>query len=210
MALVRRSPTIPPARWAVALLAGSLLVSAYLTVALRAEVSPVANVVSDYVLYRPGNVLFVLAVLLLLAGGVTLVTCLPELGVPRSRLRNVLFGLWATGLLLCAVFPTNRTTGDSTFSGEVHRFAGATFLTSLPLAGWHLARTLRATPRFRGPARTIRLLAIGCLVFAAAFGLCQLAPAPVPDVQGLVERVALGAEVALLLITATTMKRVTA
>jgi len=209
VSLIRRTATVPLARVSIALLAGSLLVGAYLTVALRAEVSPIANVVSDYVFYRPGGVLYVLAVLLLLAGGVAVLAGLPALGVPRSRLRNVLFGLWGWGLLLCAVFPTNRTSGDSTFSGEIHRLAGGTFLTSLPLAAWHLARALRTDAHLRAMAFRIRRLAVACLVLAAVFGLCQLAPLPVPDVQGLVERLALGAEVALLLTTATTMKRVT-
>jgi hypothetical protein len=194
------------ARVSVALLAGSLLVGAYLTVALRAEVNPVANVVSDYVFYGAGDVLYVLAVLLLLAGGVAAVACLPA---RRSPLLNVFFCLWGAGLLLCAVFPTNRTSGDSTFSGDLHRLAGGTFLTSLPLAAWQLAKTLRADPRLRALALRLRRLAVGCLALAAVFGLCQLMPVPLAGVQGLLERLALGAEIALLLTAATTMKRVT-
>ncbi|HEY0449167.1 DUF998 domain-containing protein [Actinophytocola sp.] len=209
MSLVRRTAAVPLARVSIALLAGSLLVGFYLTVALRAQVSPIANVVSDYVFYGPGDVLYVLAVLLLLAGGVAVLACLPALGVPGSRLRTVLFSLWGWGLLLCAVFPTNRTSGDSSFSGDIHRIAGGTFLTSLPIAAWHLSRALRADPRLRSMALSIRRLAVGCLVLAAVFGLCQLAPPPLPGVQGLLERLALGAEVALLLTTATTIKRVT-
>jgi hypothetical protein len=132
------SATVTLARASVALLTGSLLVSAYMTVALRSSVDPVANVVSDYVFYRPGGSLFVLAVLLLVLGGAALLAGMTGLGFPRPRSVLALFGLWQAGLLLCAVFPTNRTAGSSTLSGEIHRLADATFLTSLPIAGWKL------------------------------------------------------------------------
>ena len=204
-----RSATAPLARTSIALLTGCLLVTAYLTVALRAQVSPIANVVSDYVFYHPGGALYVLAVVLLTAGGAVVVAGLASLGVPRSRLLNLFFGLWYTGLLLCAVFPTNRLSGDSSFSGDLHRLGGGTFLTSLPLAGWQLAKALRDDPRLRSLAVRIRQWAVAGLVLAAVFGLCQLAPAPIADVQGLLERLALGAEVALLLTIATSLKRVT-
>ncbi|MEU5694811.1 DUF998 domain-containing protein [Actinosynnema sp. NPDC020468] len=200
-------PRSAPARASIALLAGCLLVSGYLTVALRSQVDPVANVVSDYVFYRPG--LLVAAVLLLVCAGVAALVGLARLGVPRSRPVLVLSGLWCAGLLLCAVFPTNRVSGESSFSGDVHRLAGATFLTSLPLAAWHLARALRADRRLRPRADRLRTLAITGLGLAAVFGLCQLAPTAMGAVQGLAERLALGAEVALLLTTATTVEQVT-
>ncbi|MFD9741274.1 DUF998 domain-containing protein [Umezawaea sp. NPDC059074] len=207
MATIPRPASL--ARVSIALLTGCLLVAAYLTVALRSQVNPVANVVSDYVFYHPGGALYVLAVLLLVAGGGVVAAGLTALGVHRSHLLTLLLGLWCSGLLLCAVFPTNRLPGDSSFSGDVHRLAGGTFLTSLPLAGWQLAKALRADPRLRPLAVRISRLATAGLVLAAAFGLCQLAPPPVSDLQGLLERLALGAEVALLLTTATTIKRVT-
>jgi hypothetical protein len=207
VATIPRSASL--ARVSIALLTGSLLVAAYLTVALRSQVDPVANVVSDYVFYHPGGALYVAAVVLLITGGAAVVAGLTSLGVHRSRLLDVLLGLWCAGLLLCAVFPTNRLAGDSSFSGDLHRLAGGTFLTSLPLAGWQLAKALRADPRLRSLSVRVRWLATAGLVLAAAFGLCQLAPPPVADLQGLLERLALGAEVALLLTTATTIKRVT-
>ncbi|MEO6081664.1 MAG: DUF998 domain-containing protein [Umezawaea sp.] len=209
MATTFRTATASLARISIALLTGCLLITAYLTVALNSQVDPVATVVSDYVFYRHGGVLYVLAVVLLAGGGVAVVAGVASLGVRGSRPRTLLLGLWCSGLLLCAAFPTNRLSGESSFSGDLHRLAGGTFLTSLPLAGWQLAKALRSHPGLRPLAQRVRLLAAAGLVFAAAFGLCQLAPPPLVDFQGLLERLALGAEVALLLTTAITIKRVT-
>ncbi|MCS7483792.1 hypothetical protein ACFFQW_38270 [Umezawaea endophytica] len=114
MATIPRPASL--ARVSIALPTGCLLVTAYLTVALRSQVDPVANVVSDYVFYHPGGALYVLAV-----------------------------------VLLCAVFPTNRLPGDSSLSGDLHRVAGGTYFGSLPLAGWHISKALRADPRLRQP-----------------------------------------------------------
>jgi hypothetical protein len=192
------------ARLVIILVAGAALVIGYLTVLLWHRVDPVTNPVSDYVFYGPGEPLFVLAVLLLVLGGLALTAGMAGVGMPRSRGVSVLFGLWGTGLLLCAVFPGNRLASDPTVSGEIHRFGGAVFFTCLPLAGWRLARSLLRHPQWTFSAARIRRFAMAAVATAGAFGVSQLAPW-LP--QGLLERFALGMEIALLIVLALTVRR---
>jgi hypothetical protein len=192
------------ARLVIVLVCGAALVIGYLTVVLWHRVDPVTNPVSDYVFYGPGEPLFVLAVLLLILGGLALTAGMAGVGMPRSRGVRVLFGLWCAGLLLCAVFPGNRIASDPTVSGEIHRFGGAVFFTCLPLAGWRLARSLLRHPQWTFSAGRIRRFAAAAVATTAAFGISQLAPW-LP--QGLLERFALGAEIALLIVLALTVRR---
>jgi hypothetical protein len=206
---VRRAVRLPAAgRYAllgIALVVGAVLVTGYLTVVLWRQVDPMTTPVSDYAFYGPGGPLFVLSVLLLLFGGVALVAAMNDVRMPRSKGVRVLFGLWCAGLVLCAVFPANQVANSPTVSGEVHRLGGAVFLTSLPLAGTWLARALLLDPRWTLSAARVRRVAMAAVVTAAAFGVSQLATwLPL----GLLERFALGAEVALLVVLALAVRKV--
>jgi hypothetical protein len=191
------------ARLGIVLVCAASLVVGYLDVVLLHRVDPVADPVSDYVFYGPGEPLFVLAVLLMVLGGLALTAGMTGVGMPRSRSVRVLFGLWAAGMLICAVFPASRLASDPTVSGELHRLGGAVFLTCLPLAGRQLARSLLNHPQWTLSAGWIRRFATATVVTAVAFGLSQVAPLP----QGLLERLALGAEAALLIMLAVTVRR---
>lgn len=216
----RLTATAALTRASLALLAGSLLVAGYLTVALRSTVDPVTTVMSDYVFHHPGGPLFVVMIVLLVLGGGALLAGLIGLGVPCTTSVRTLFGLWYMGLLLCAVFPTNRTADSSSLSGDIHRLAGGTFLVSLPMAGWRIATAVRHDPRWRAIAVGARRCSVVGLLAVAAFGVGQLrlmAPGlpgawllPSSDVQGLLERFALGAQVALLVVLALPAARATA
>ena len=189
---------------AIALVCASQLVISYLTVVLWQQVDPITNPVSDYVYHTPGGPLFIVAILLVILGGLALIAGMNGVDMPRARATNVLFGLWGAGLLLVASFHGNSSTNDPTVHGEIHRFGGAVFLTCLPLATWTLARTLAADPRWVATATRIRKLTMAGFVTAVAFGLAQVVPS-LP--QGLLERLALGAELVLLLSLALAVRR---
>jgi hypothetical protein len=157
------------------------------------------GLVSDSVYHAPGAWLLVLAVLLMVLAGLMLTLAMKELGIFRERAVRVLFGLWFAGLVLVAVFATDRTRIDITLHGKIHRVGGAVFLTCLPLACWTLARSLRADPRWAAFTGRIRRLSVMTLLAAVAFGMSQV---ELRFPQGLLERFALGAEVALLAVLA--------
>lgn len=196
---VRGAPAGTYARVAIALLCGALLGTLYLTVALRRQVDPISGLVSDYVYHPPGAPLFVLVALLMLLGGLLLTAAMNNLGILGGQAVRVLFGLWFAGLLIVAVFPADRTRTDVTVYGELHRLGAAVVLSCLPLACWKLARALRGNRRWAAFTGRIRLFSALSLFAAVAFGLSQLHPT-LP--QGLLERVALGADVALLAVLA--------
>jgi hypothetical protein len=194
------------ARLALALLGGALLVICYLTAVLGGQVDPVTDPVSDYVFHGAGGPLFVVAILLLLLAGLMVRAGMHGARMPRDRVVSVLFGLWYAGLVISAVFPGDRLDADQTLSGHLHRLGGAVLFTCLPVACWILARSLRPDPRWAGVAGWIRRFAGVVLVSAALFGVAQLVPW-LP--KGLLERVALSAEMALLVVLALAVRKAT-
>jgi hypothetical protein len=182
--------------------AGALLVVTYLDIAWIQQVDPILDPVSDYFFHN--GVLFVLAVLQLMAGGLAVTVGMNRAGMPRVRAATVLFRLWLAGLAVVAVFPGNPSVDVSTVSGEIHRFGGAVFLTCLPAACWLLARALHRDPLWTVAARRIRWFTGVSLVTAASFGVAQFVHW-LP--QGLLERFALGAEVALVVVLALIIRR---
>lgn len=192
------------ARLALALLGGALLVTSYLTAALGGHVDPLTDPVSDYAFHGPGGPLFVVAILLLMLAGLVIRAGMNGAQMPRDRTVSVLFGLWYAGLLLCAVFPGDQLVTDQTLSGHIHRLGGAVLFTCLPVACWILARSLQPEPRWARVAAWVRRFAATVLVSAAMFGVAQLVPW-LP--KGLLERIALGAELALLVVLALAVRR---
>jgi hypothetical protein len=191
---------------AIASVAATSLLVAYLTVTLGQQVNPITDPVSDYEFHGVGGPMFVASVLLMMASGLAVTTAMDHAGMPRTRAVRVLFGLWAAGLSLVAMFPGNRSAFDPTVSGEIHRFGGAVFLTSLPIACWLLARSLRGHPQWTEAVARIRWFAVVGVLTAAAFGVSQFAQwLPL----GLLERFALGAELALVVVLALTVRRAT-
>lgn len=88
-------------------------------------------------------------------------------------------------------------------------------LTSFPWAAWTAASVVADHPAWPAVARRIRRLAgLGWLA-AALFGLCQFPTSaltlwiPVGDVEGLLERIALGTELAVLMTIALSTVKLT-
>jgi hypothetical protein len=194
------------ARLALALLGGALLVISYLTAVLSGQVDPLTDPVSDYVFHGAGGPLFIAAIVLLLLAGLLVRAGMHGARMPSDRVASVLFGLWYAGLLISAVFPGDRLESDQTLTGHLHRFGGAMLFTCLPVACWILARSLRTDPRWVAIAAWIRRFAATVLLSAALFGVAQLVPW-LP--KGLLERVALCAEMALLVVLALAVRRTT-
>jgi hypothetical protein len=189
---------------AIASAAGASLVVGYLTATLGQQVDPITDPVSDYEFHGAGGPLFVAAALLLLGGGLAVLVAIGHARLPHGRAVRVLFGLWGTGLALVAMFPGNRSVLEPTISGEIHRFGSVAVLTCLPIACWLLAGSLRGSPQWRKAAARIRWFAVVGLVTAAAFGVSQFAQwLPL----GLLERFALGTELALVVVLALTVQR---
>jgi hypothetical protein len=106
--------------------------------------------------------------------------------------------------VVVAAFRGNDNAQQPTWHGELHRLGGAVFFTCLPLACRTLARTLATRQRWTALARRLGWLTVIGIATAAAFGVAQVVPA-LPE--GLLERIALGGELALLLTLASGMRR---
>ncbi|WP_084144851.1 DUF998 domain-containing protein [Amycolatopsis jejuensis] len=162
----------------------SLLPIAVLHLVAAGAVSPVRDVISDYV-FAPGGVALLAFSSLGLAGAsLVLRSGLVARGLPKRGPEAVLLTLWAAGLVVATFFPTDPTGIPTSFSGAVHRYAGLAMFVCLPLAGWLLGR--------RYPAATaVRHLsaASGAASFAFLLAHAPLLEQSVPAFLGLFERV---------------------
>ncbi|MGH8922648.1 MAG: DUF998 domain-containing protein, partial [Acidimicrobiales bacterium] len=191
-----RTTSAAPLLWtAIGMWGVAELVMGGLAVGLAQRVDPWRDPVSDYALQRWGRAPFLIAMLLVLAGGIALAMAARLAALPRSRGVIVLFGLWAAGLVVVVLFRENASATEVTLHGEIHRFGGAVLFGCLPFAGRALARGLRADPRWSVHAGRLRWFAGLALVTAAAFGLAQFVP-ELPE--GLLERLAMTAELGTL------------
>ncbi|MBW4720912.1 DUF998 domain-containing protein [Saccharothrix obliqua] len=133
---------------AVAGLVLSLFPIVYLHVVSVGQLSPITHTISDYIFVANGSGLLAVTALSLAAASVALLAVLVRRGLlPRRGPVSLLMGLWAGGLAVAAVFPTDPTGAPTSFSGAVHRYAGAVMFASLPLAGWLISRRfISSTP----------------------------------------------------------------
>lgn len=162
----------------------SLFPIVYLHVASVGELSPITHTISDYIFVDNGSGLLAVTALSLAAASVGLLIALVRSGLPRRGPVAVLMGLWAGGLAVAAVFPTDPVGTPTSFSGAVHRYAGAVMFASLPLAGWLISRTFIAST-------TVRRFAVASGITSVAFMLSHAAvvgPGGGTVVLGLFER----------------------
>ncbi|MFJ9038523.1 DUF998 domain-containing protein [Streptomyces sp. NPDC102406] len=116
--------------------------------------------------------------------------------VPVRGLPSLLLALWGAGLLLAAFVPTDPLTADLSGSAYLHRYASVTAFAALPAAGLLLARRLTGADGAGDTARWLRALSWAALTGAAvmAYSACFADR----ELIGLVERLLLGCEVAML------------
>lgn len=147
MTVIRGERRAAVLSFAVAGLVLSLFPIGYLHVVAVGELSPLSHTISDYIFVDNGSGLLAVTALSLAAASVGLLVVLVRSGLPRRGPVSWLLGLWAVGLTVATVFPTDPTGSPTSFSGLVHRYAGAVMFTSLPLAGWLISRRfIRSTP----------------------------------------------------------------
>lgn len=116
--------------------------------------------------------------------------------VPVRGLPSVLLAVWGLGLVVAAVVPTDPLTTQLSGSAYVHRYASIAAFAALPAVGLLLSRRFATTPH---AARTARWLCI--LSWTALAGAALMAYSAGPggrELIGLVERLLLGCEVAML------------
>lgn len=174
-------------------------------------IEPAGWTISDYVVSLPhGTTLFALTTGALALGAAALAHGLAPIG-GTGRVRALL-QLWATGLLLAAVFPTNLRGTPQNLSSNIHLYAGAVAFAALPIAGWMLARRLRRVAVDRGGWATTlaaTTLVAGLLSTAlianrlpGVFGMPDLMLPP-----GILQRVAGAAQIVLLAVSALAVLR---
>jgi len=173
-------------------------------------VSPVSGMVSDYVFTPVGAVLLPVAVLVLAAGLMVLRRALIAAGA-AGRVSATLLVTAALGAALIGLFRADPTGAPVTTTGFVHKLSGGLLFGSVPAAAWALA----AGTRWRPLARPLRWLAGASAVLFAGFLASYLPlfgmPFPGGDalvsVQGLLERLVLAPELALVVLLAVAVAR---
>ncbi|MFD4240506.1 DUF998 domain-containing protein [Streptomyces sp. NPDC058525] len=157
--------------------------------------SPYSLTVSDFAALDRGGPIETTMALLGLASSVLLVVARVRLPSMRG-LVSALLGVWAVGLVVAAVVPTDPLVTELSTSAQVHRYASIAAFVALPAAGLVLARRLDADHHARRTARSLRALS-----WAALAGAVVMAYSAGPggrELIGLMERLLLGCEVVLL------------
>ncbi len=159
---------------------------------------PVSVTVSDYAVSDSGGSIHV-AMLVIAAVSAVLIPALRRLGPPdgRRHAATALLAVWAAGLLVSGLVPTNPPGTPMDTAAYVHRYASVLAFLALPIAGWLLAIRLPAQPHAR---RWLRALALASLLLVAA-----MAWSAYPGdraLYGLIERALILAEIALLALLA--------
>lgn len=162
---------------------------------------PVDLTVSDFALSDHGTAIVVAMVALGLASA-ALLGALFAARAPVRGAPGLLILLWTVGLFVAAAVPTDPVSAPvMTLSGYIHRYASVAAFVSLPAAALLLVRRLSAD-RFTGLLRGLAL--------ASATGLLAMLYVTFPGDRvliGLVERLLLAAEVALVTVVAFRLAR---
>ncbi|MFI6505108.1 DUF998 domain-containing protein [Nonomuraea typhae] len=165
---------------------------------------PVNVTVSEYAVADRGGVTEAgMAVLGL--GSFVLLVALRAAGAPIRGLPQWLLGIWSGALIVAAVVPTTPIGADLTMTGQIHRMVSIAAFVSLPAAAALLVPRFAADARWKPIARTTEWLAL-----AGGLGLLAITYVALPGDRvmiGLVERVLLGAEVAVLAVVAAWLVR---
>ncbi|PXY32438.1 DUF998 domain-containing protein [Prauserella muralis] len=196
----------------------SALTMTYLNVHFADEIDPLSRAVSYYVFVERGAELFDAALLAVACATATILAGLAQLRVRVGARATVLFGAWCVALVLCVLFPTDNSPRIETASGWIHQFAGASLFGTLPLAGLALARVLATQPPWARTARVLRALALGAVVLALGYLAARL-PDLLPwwqfpgaldwrAISGLIQRALFTLELAMLLVLAARLLRV--
>ncbi|MFG1776215.1 DUF998 domain-containing protein [Micromonospora sp. NPDC049048] len=172
-------------------------------VAVNEDLDPWTLTISDFAVSDRGGVIDV-AMIVLAAATAVLLPALWRTHAPPAtragRTAEALLVAWSGGLLLAAVVPTNEPGLPMDTAAYVHRYASVVAFLALPGAGWLLARRLPDAA-----ARRVRALVTASLVLAAAM-IWSAYPGD-RLLLGLVERLLILTEVAVLVVVAVALLR---
>ncbi|WP_084779459.1 DUF998 domain-containing protein [Planobispora rosea] len=167
---------------------------------------PLNLTVSEYaVLDRGGATEF--SMMALGVGSLALVAGLRMAQAPTGAVAERLMLVWSGALLLIAVVPTTAPGLAMDLGAQVHRYVSITAFTVMPVAGAMMAARFGRDERWRAVARPLEWLAL-----AGGFGLLAITYVALPGDRvliGLVERVLLGTEVALVGVLAVRLAQLT-
>lgn len=177
-------------------LAGALV--ALLAFAYAEFALPAQPLLSDYALVPGGLLPVVIGMLALAAACLSLAYAL-AVGEPgRTAATRVLLLAAAGGLMLSAMFPTDATVIKS-LSGEIHRWAAAVVFTTLPVAGWSLARGRAPLPGWNAVKALSMTSVLALVVYLTAHPASFTSPwIGGEPYYGLLERALVLTEIALI------------
>jgi hypothetical protein len=160
--------------------------------------------VSEYAVSDRGGVTE-LAMVVLGLGSLILLKALKAAHAPVRGLPERLLWVWSGALIVAAVIPTTPIGHDLTLTAQIHRYVSVAAFVSLPAAAALLVPRLAADEAWKPVARTVEWLAL-----AGGLGVLAITYVALPGERvmiGLVERMLLGAEVALLAVLAAWLVR---
>ncbi|GAA3715434.1 hypothetical protein GCM10022224_096320 [Nonomuraea antimicrobica] len=188
-----------PRQYVWGTIAGTLVSAgalAYAQVALPSQI-----LLSDYALVSGGLAPVVVGMLALAGACLCLAYGLAATDPARTAATRVLLLAGAAGLTMSVIFPTDPGTSQvGSVSGEIHRWSAAVVFTSLPVAGWTLARGRRPAPRWNA----VRAMSVSSAVALAVYLASHPATLTSPLINGgayygLLERAVVLAEMGLLI-----------
>ncbi|GAA2329958.1 DUF998 domain-containing protein [Dactylosporangium salmoneum] len=165
--------------------AGALVIDGHLDP--DGDLNPWSLTVSDFAVSDRGGVVD-WAMVVMAAASVALLFALRRSGARVGAWVTALFGVWAAGLTVAALVPTDEPGLPLSAAGAVHRYASVAAFVALPVAGWLLG------------GRSVRVLA--GLSLACALAMVYSAFPGDRVLIGLAERLLLAAEAALLVAVA--------
>ncbi|WP_219471593.1 DUF998 domain-containing protein [Nonomuraea rhizosphaerae] len=166
---------------------------------LDASLDPLNMTVSEYAVSDRGGVTEI-AMAVLGLGSLVLTLALKAADAPVRGMPEKLLMLWSGALIVAAVIPTTPLGDDLTLTAQIHRYVSVAAFVSLPAAAALLVPRLAADEAWKPIARTVEWVAL-----AGGLGLLAITYVALPGggvMIGLVERLLLGAEVALLAVLA--------
>jgi Protein of unknown function (DUF998) len=163
------------------------------------RVDPFATPASLYVYAgTSAAILFTSAVMALAFAGSAVMTGVRQIGVRLQGVPATLLGVWIGSVVLVGLFPTDPGAGVTSTSGWIHRVAAIGVLGILPIAGLFVATRLAS--RSARAAFGVRLLSVSGCVLAVACMLSRLVDQY--PIDGLLQRMLFGVEIAILAIPA--------
>ncbi|MFG1949198.1 DUF998 domain-containing protein [Nonomuraea sp. NPDC048826] len=170
---------------------------------------PAQPLLSDYALVPGGMPPTLLGMLALAVACVSLSYGMVSSDPRGTAATRVLLLAAAAGLMLSAIFPTDPAAAElKSLTGEIHRWSAAVVFTTLPVAGWTLARGRAGLARWSA----VRALAVTSALVLAVYLAAH--PASITSgwiggagYYGLLERALVVADMVLLMVMAAATTR---